>query len=260
MKKSHIDGGKDFDFGRTSQDYAKYRDIYPQEFYDKIINRGLCIKGQRVLDIGTGTGVLPRNLYRYGSKFVGIDISANQIEQAKLLAEQSGMNIDFICTSAEDTDFPQDSFDVVTACQCFTYFNHSVLAKRLAEMLKSNGKFVVLYMAWLPYEDAIAAKSEELILKYNPTWSGCGEVRHNIEIPPDYLQYFDIEYKEVFDLDVPFTRSGWHGRMRACRGVGASLSQEDLAKWEKQHIAMLDGAPENFFIKHYGAICVLSKK
>ena len=27
----NIDGGKPFDWGRTSLDYARYRDIYPQE-------------------------------------------------------------------------------------------------------------------------------------------------------------------------------------------------------------------------------------
>lgn len=64
----NIDGGKAFDWGRTSMDYAKFRDIYPQEFYDKIINRELCMKGQHVLDVGTGTGVMPRNMYRYGAK------------------------------------------------------------------------------------------------------------------------------------------------------------------------------------------------
>lgn len=77
-----IDGGKPFDWGRTSADYARYRDIYPQEFYDTIIQRGLCTAGQSVLDLGTGTGVLPRNMYRYGAKWVGTDISKKQIEQA----------------------------------------------------------------------------------------------------------------------------------------------------------------------------------
>ncbi len=89
----NIDGGKAFDWGRTSTDYAKFRDIYPQEFYDKIINRELCMKGQCVLDVGTGTGVLPRNMYHYGAKWTGTDISANQIEQAKILS--IGMDIDY---------------------------------------------------------------------------------------------------------------------------------------------------------------------
>ena len=67
----NIDAGKAFDWGRTSSDYARFRDIYPQEFYDKILQRNLCISGQKVLDLGTGTGVLPRNMYPYGAKWTG---------------------------------------------------------------------------------------------------------------------------------------------------------------------------------------------
>ena len=32
MQISDIDNGKSFDWGNTSKDYAKYRDIYPKEF------------------------------------------------------------------------------------------------------------------------------------------------------------------------------------------------------------------------------------
>ena len=53
-----IDDGTPFDWGRTSSDYAKYRDIYPPEFYRMVLDRGLCRDGQHVLDLGTGTGVL----------------------------------------------------------------------------------------------------------------------------------------------------------------------------------------------------------
>ena len=81
-----IDKGKNFDWGKTSSDYAKYRDIYPQEFYDYILNLGLCKDGQTVLDLGTGTGALPRNMYKYGAKWTGTDIAKNQIEQAKARA------------------------------------------------------------------------------------------------------------------------------------------------------------------------------
>ena len=52
----YIDDGQTFDWGKTSEDYAKYRDIYPEEFYQYILKLGLCKDGQRVLDIGTGTG------------------------------------------------------------------------------------------------------------------------------------------------------------------------------------------------------------
>ena len=55
----NIDDGKAFDWGRTSQDYAKFRDIYPDEFYKTLLDRNIGVKGQNILDIGTGTGVIP---------------------------------------------------------------------------------------------------------------------------------------------------------------------------------------------------------
>ena len=79
IKDNTIDGGKGFDWGKVSLEYAKYRDIYPQEFYQKILRLGLCRDGQKILDLGTGSGVLPRNLFPYGGKWIGTDISSEQI-------------------------------------------------------------------------------------------------------------------------------------------------------------------------------------
>jgi ubiquinone/menaquinone biosynthesis C-methylase UbiE len=188
VKDPNIDGGVPFDWGRTSQDYAKFRDIYPQEFYHKIINRGLGVSGQRMLDLGTGTGVLPRHMAGYGAQWTGIDSSEHQIAQAILLSQ--GMGIRYKVASAETVGFPDHSFDGITACQCFCYFNHPRLAPRLFRILEPGGRFLVLYMAWLPLEDAIAGASEALILKYNPHWSGAGESIRPIAIPSCYFAYF----------------------------------------------------------------------
>lgn len=72
---------------------------------------------------------------------------------------------------------------------------------------------------------------------------------------------FILEAHVEYDVKVPFTKETWHGRMKACRGVGASLSGEELASWEKEHKALLDDiAPEEFEVLHYGAYGVLGKK
>jgi len=256
-----IDGGKAFDWGKTSENYAKYRDIYPQEFYSCLTERGLCIKGQRVLDLGTGTGVIPRNMYRFGAKWTGCDISENQIEQAKLLAEKEGMDIDFFAAPAEEISFPSGTFDVITACQCFWYFDHKTVAPILADLLGANGRLCVMQMAWLPFDDPIAGKSEELVLKYNPTWTGGGRTRHPVHIDEAVLEHFTIEEQIGFDVSIPFTRESWNGRMKACRGVQASLSEEETVRWEKEHMQFLsETAPEKFDILHYAAIAVLKKK
>lgn len=261
IEDKRIDSGKAFDWGKTSADYAKYRDIYPEEFYKKVADRGLCIGGQKVLDLGTGTGVLPRNMYHYGAKWTGTDISPEQIEQAKRLADEKGMDIDFKAVSAEQIDFPSETFDVLTACQCFWYFDHAKVMPEFSRILKKDGRLVILYMAWLPYEDKVAGASEDLIIKYNPKWSGGRETRHPIWIPDVAYDYFDMEYHEEYDLKVPFTRESWHGRCLACRGIGASLSPDEIAKWDAEHRALLDEiAPESFDVLHYGAIAVLKKK
>ena len=217
MQKNNIDSGKAFDWGRVSEDYARYRDIYPDIFYEKITTRNLCVNGQSVLDLGTGTGVLPRNMYRYGAKWTGADISVNQIEQARKISAQLKQDIQYIAAPAETLDFEEDSFDVITACQCFWYFDHEKIAPKLSRMLKKNGRLLILYMAWLPYEDEV--------------------------------------YHEEYPLEVHFTRESWNGRMKACRGVGASLSEEELSKWESEHKALLERiAPESFTVKHYAAL------
>ena len=258
---SRIDAGKAFDWGKTSVDYARYRDIYPDEFYKKIVKRGLCINGQKVLDLGTGTGVLPRNMYKYGAEWTGTDISPEQIEQAGILADAAGMKIDFQTVPAEQLDFSDGSFDVITACQCFWYFDHEKVMPILAELLRPEGTLLILYMAWLPYEDRIAGASEKLVLQYSPKWSGAGETRHPIRIPDIAFEYFKMEDHEEYDLMVPFSKDSWHGRMRACRGVGASLSEKELIKWDREHRELLDRiAPEQFEVLHYAALAVLRRK
>lgn len=258
MIDKNIDGGKPFDWGKTSLDYTKFRDIYPQEFYQKIVGRNLCIDGQVVLDLGTGTGVLPRNMYRYGAKWIAADISENQIEQAKILSKD--MNIEYYAVSTEDIDFPDQSFDVITACQCFWYFDHETVMPKLWRMLKQGGSILVLYMAWLPFEDKIAGASENLVLKYNPNWSGAGETMHPIFIPDCYKEKFELVYHEEFTLIVPFTRDSWNGRIKACRGIGASLTDQEILMWEQEHKKLLEEiAPEEFEILHYGAMAEFRK-
>ena len=171
------------------------------------------------------------------------------------------MDIDYYAMSAEDTIFPDHSFDVITACQCFWYFDHEKIMPKLYQMLKPNGHILVLYMAWLPYEDKIANASERLVLKYNPKWSGAGETIHPIFIPECYNDKFELIYHEEYPLKVHFTAESWNGRMKACRGVGASLSEEEINMWEQEHLKLLSEiAPDEFDILHYAAIAELKKK
>ena len=163
----------------------------------------------------------------------------------------------FACP-AEKLSFPEHSFDVVTACQCFWYFDHARLTPVLHRLLKPDGKLLILQMMWLPYEDELAMRSEQIVLQFNPQWSGGGERRGPVYIPDTVLERFSLAQHTEFAVPVHFTRESWHGRMRACRGVGASLTGEALAEWEQTHMQMLcDTAPPEFDVLHYIASAVL---
>jgi cyclopropane fatty-acyl-phospholipid synthase-like methyltransferase len=265
MKLDHIDKGSTFDWGRASDDYAKYRDIYPDEFYRRILELGLCGEGKRVLDLGTGTGVLPRHLYKYGAKWTAADISENQIREAIRLS--NGMDIEYIVSAAEEIDYPDGTFDTVLACMCFTYFDKDKLLPRLYRMLKDDGRFCIMSMVWLPHESEIAMGSERLVLKYNPAWSGAGFTRTIFEgnsLPSGYKMTLDkgfgVDTAFAFDISLPFTRESWHGRMKACRGIGASsLTGEQIKTWQEEHIRFLLGQPEKFDILHSAVFCSLKK-
>lgn len=257
----NIDHGNGFDWGLISKDYAKYRDIYPQIFYQKIADLGLCVNGQKVLDLGTGTGVLPRNMAKFGAVFTGADVSENQIAQAIELSKNAGLDIDYVIASAESIDFPDNTFDVVTACQCFMYFDKAVALPKIYNVLKNDGHLLILFLAWLPFEDEIAKASEDLVLKYNPDWTGGRMERYQPVTPSWAGDMFEVANSVTYDIEVPFTRETWHGRMKACRGIGASsLSAKEIAAWEKEHLAYLATQPEVFSILHFATMLDLRRK
>ena len=80
-------------------------------------------------------------------------------------------------------------------------------------------------------------------------------------MPAVYRQYFEVEREELFDLSVPFTRESWNGRIKACRGIEASLSEDEVRRFDGEHRALLARiAPPRFDIRHYAAITVLRAK
>src|SRR5215813_2213655 len=66
---------------------------------------------ERCLDIATGTGWTARRIKARGASVIGIDIGAGVIDAARALAP----DIDFRLGDAEQLDFADGSFDVVTS-------------------------------------------------------------------------------------------------------------------------------------------------
>lgn len=230
-------------FGLTADDYAKHRAGFPDEFFERVFSQGIVKAGNSLVDLGTGTGTLARGFAQRGCKVIGLDISAQLLEQAKDLSEQAGLSIDFRFAKAEETGLPDDTFDVVSAGQCWHWFDRQAAATEVRRILKPNGRVVIAHFDWLPLKDNIVDATEKLIQKYNPKWYESSANGYGLY--PEWLRdigeagFLDIQTLS-FDLDVPYSHEAWRGRIRASAGVGASLSDEQVGKFDLELKSMLE--------------------
>ena len=244
MKNEKYDSGNEFDWGLTSKMYAKYRDIYPNKLYERLKELGVAGDNTSWLDLGTGTGVLPQNLYNEIASITGVDIEAPQIEYARKRAAENGWNINYFVSPAESTGLPDSSFDFITAAQCFGYFDREVMKSEIKRLLKDGGLFIKVYLEF-DYEDEICARSIELVKKFNPAWSPQTNSFQDM-----YDDLFEGRVTEEYECEIPFTRDSWHGRMCACRGTLASMDSETFRKWSEAHKEILAQCPEQFTVNH----------
>lgn len=96
--------------------------------------------GERLIDLGCGTGAFTRRLMKYGLELFGIDISQKSIEYASRLSK--GQEIKFIVGNIEQLPFPNESFDLVVLGAVLHHFlDFSKVVQETYRILKDKGRF-----------------------------------------------------------------------------------------------------------------------
>ena len=228
------------DFGRTAADYAAYRAGFPDALFSRLETLGVGLAGQRVLDLGTGTGALARGFARAGCKVTGVDLAPALLEEARRQDAQAGLQVSYQVGRAEDTGLPANTFDVVAAGQCWHWFDRPRAAAEARRLLLPGRAIAICHFDYLVLPGNLCAATEELILRYNPGWTMAGGTGTHPEWSMD-LACAGFERLEMFSFDVvvPYTYESWRGRMRTCNGIGATLSDTLVGEFDQSLAGLL---------------------
>ncbi|HUR64718.1 MAG TPA: class I SAM-dependent methyltransferase [Chitinophagaceae bacterium] len=147
-------------FSGQASSYAQYRPGYPTELFDFILAQ--TKKRDWVWDCATGNGQTAKELAPYFKKVFATDISEKQLANAVHLP-----NIFYSVQAAEQTDFENNSFDLVTVSQALHWFNFDLFYKELHRVTVPGGWFAAwMYggMTITPAIDALKSQHHDVTL------------------------------------------------------------------------------------------------
>lgn len=169
-----------------------------------------------------------------------MDIALPLLEQARQLDRDAGVQVTYVEGQAEATSLPAGMFDVVSAGQCWHWFDRPAAAREVKRLLASGGSAVIAHFDWIPIPGNVVAATEQIILRHTPSWPFADRAG----LYPQWLKdlqsvgFTGIE-SFSFDVNVPYSHEDWVGRVRASAPVAGTLDAEGVLACSNELTAML---------------------
>jgi SAM-dependent methyltransferase len=136
-------------FQSDAELYARYRPSYPAQIIQEIKGYVADIsKETQVLELGCGTGQLTQLLLAEPWQVIATDPSEDMLQEAKKALPQG----DFQYASLESFK-KSDTFDIVVTATAYHWFDKHTRIKNLNQLLKPNGKLVVMVNGYNKEQD-----------------------------------------------------------------------------------------------------------
>jgi len=139
-------------WNRISKIYEQEVDCRFIPVIEGVIKRGSLKPGDRVLDLGTGTGSLAlraAEIVGHEGSVIGTDISADMLQIGRRRASKLGRhNVEFKEGQAEKIPTEGSTFDVVMASLSLMYvIDRTATAREIARVLRPGGRFIAAVWA-----------------------------------------------------------------------------------------------------------------
>src|SRR6478752_6862235 len=128
------------------------------------------VVGKDILELGCGAAQWSIGLARLGARPVGLDLSDRQLEHARRLMAEAGVEFRLVNASAEAVPLPDASFDIVFCDHgAMSFADPYRTVPEAARLLRSGGLFAFSHhspietMCWPPGAETI---TDRLVLDY----------------------------------------------------------------------------------------------
>ena len=237
-----------------SGDYATFaRPMEPGAL--EFLERLRVPPGTRMLDVGCGAGQIAIPASRAGIDVTGVDISPNQIEQARARAKAENLNARFIEADAEMLPYADESFDLVVSLIGAMFAPRpDRVAAELVRACRSGGRIVMAN--WTP--EGFVGQMFKIIGKHVPPsplmpspllWGKEEIVRERLSDGIAELQLIRRQYPFAYSFGtaevVGFYRDYYGPTNRAFAALdaaGQAALQRDLEQLWTEHNQATDGS------------------
>jgi SAM-dependent methyltransferase len=130
-------------------DYPTIAQVTLWPIGERVVRRAAVAPGEDVLDVACGTGNAAIRAAQAGARVTGVDITPELLEAGERIADEVGVDVDWLVGDAEALPVPDQSVDVVLSVfGCMFAPRHRVVAAEIARVLRPGGRLCVT--AWAP--------------------------------------------------------------------------------------------------------------
>jgi SAM-dependent methyltransferase len=155
----------------VTQSYDRFVERYSGRYVERIAALAALRPGERVLDVGTGTGILAlhvAHLVGEAGRVTGIDLSDGMLAHARAKAERAGLGsrLEFRRMDAERLELEDGAFDAVVSLFALRHFpNPDAAIAQMRRVLRPGGRLVVAVGEGAPLLSAagVAAAGRRLL-------------------------------------------------------------------------------------------------
>jgi 2-polyprenyl-6-hydroxyphenyl methylase/3-demethylubiquinone-9 3-methyltransferase len=160
------------------------------------------LRGQRVLDVGCGGGILAEAMSGRGASVTGIDMARSPLAVARLHLEDSGAEVEYLqCTAEQLADERPGAYDVVTCMEMLEHVPSPwAVADACARLVRPGGHVFFSTINRNPKSFLLAIVGAEYLLRLLP--AGTHEYRNFIR-PSEleaWARHADLELRDSIGM------------------------------------------------------------